>query len=42
MAGGDYGSMSAVVRAALEAGLINPSRYRIYGEILEELQRKTW
>ncbi|MEO6276185.1 ribosome small subunit-dependent GTPase A [Roseateles sp.] len=30
------------VRAAVEAGLISPSRYRIYGEILDELQRKTW
>jgi ribosome biogenesis GTPase len=30
------------VRAAVERGLISPSRYRIYGEILEELQRKTW
>lgn len=30
------------VRAALDAGLISPSRYRIYGEILEELQRKSW
>jgi ribosome biogenesis GTPase len=30
------------VRAAVEAGLISPSRYRIYGEILEELQRTTW
>jgi ribosome biogenesis GTPase len=30
------------VRDAVEQGLINPSRYRIYGEILEELQRKTW
>ncbi|MFN3304502.1 MAG: ribosome small subunit-dependent GTPase A [Roseateles sp.] len=30
------------VRAALEQGLISASRYRIYAEILEELQRKTW
>lgn len=30
------------VRDAVEKGLISPSRYRIYGEILEELQRKTW
>lgn len=30
------------VRAALDAGRISASRYRIYGEILEELQRKTW
>lgn len=30
------------VRAAVDAGLIHASRYRIYGEILEELQRKTW
>ncbi|MFN3859886.1 MAG: ribosome small subunit-dependent GTPase A [Roseateles sp.] len=30
------------VRAALEQGLISASRYRIYCEILEELQRKTW
>ncbi len=30
------------VRAAVEAGQISASRYRIYGEILEELQRKTW
>ena len=30
------------VRDALERGLISASRYRIYGEILEELQRKTW
>ena len=30
------------VRAAVDAGLISAGRYRIYGEILEELQRKTW
>jgi ribosome biogenesis GTPase len=30
------------VRAAVDSGLISASRYRIYGEILEELQRKTW
>lgn len=30
------------VRAALAAGQISASRYRIYGEILEELQRKSW
>lgn len=30
------------VRAAVQAGQISASRYRIYGEILEELQRKTW
>ncbi|MFT7772868.1 ribosome small subunit-dependent GTPase A [Roseateles sp.] len=30
------------VRAAVDGGLISASRYRIYGEILEELQRKTW
>jgi ribosome biogenesis GTPase / thiamine phosphate phosphatase len=30
------------VRAAVEQGLISASRYRIYGEILEELQRKSW
>ena len=30
------------VRAALAAGQISISRYRIYGEILEELQRKSW
>ncbi|MGQ3050666.1 MAG: ribosome small subunit-dependent GTPase A [Roseateles sp.] len=30
------------VRAAVAAGQISPGRYRIYGEILEELQRKSW
>jgi len=30
------------VRAAVDKGLISAGRYRIYGEILEELQRKTW
>ena len=30
------------VRAAVAAGQISPGRYRIYGEILEELQRKAW
>jgi len=30
------------VQAAVEQGLINPSRYRIYGEILGELQAKRW
>ncbi len=30
------------VRTAVDQGLISASRYRIYGEILEELQRKTW
>lgn len=30
------------VRAALDAGQISASRYRIYGEILVELQRKSW
>ena len=30
------------VQAAVQAGKISASRYRIYGEILEELQRKNW
>ncbi|MFT7723683.1 MAG: ribosome small subunit-dependent GTPase A [Roseateles sp.] len=30
------------VQAAVQAGRISASRYRIYGEILEELQRKAW
>ncbi len=30
------------VIAAVEAGQISPSRHRIYGEILAELQRKSW
>ncbi|MDT8998114.1 ribosome small subunit-dependent GTPase A [Paucibacter sp. APW11] len=30
------------VRAALEAGQISASRYRIYGEILQELSSKRW
>ena len=30
------------VRAALEAGQIAASRYRIYGEIFEELSSKRW
>jgi len=30
------------VRAALEAGQISSSRYRIYGEIFEELSSKRW
>lgn len=31
-----------MVRAALEAGKISPSRYRIYGEILRELNQTRW
>jgi ribosome biogenesis GTPase len=31
-----------MVRAALEAGKISPSRYRIYGEILRELTQTRW
>jgi ribosome biogenesis GTPase len=30
------------VRAAVEAGKINTSRYRIYGEILRELTQTRW
>lgn len=30
------------VQKAVQAGQISPNRYRIYGEILEELQRKAW
>jgi len=30
------------VREAVEAGQISPSRYRIYGEILQELSSKRW
>jgi len=26
----------------VDAGLISPSRYRIYGEILQELSSKRW
>jgi ribosome biogenesis GTPase / thiamine phosphate phosphatase len=30
------------VRAALDAGQISPSRYRIYGELFDELSRTRW
>ena len=30
------------VREAVDAGLISPNRYRIYGEILAELTAKRW
>ena len=39
---GEMTSQGRRRRAAVEAGTINASRYRIYGEILRELTQTRW